>query len=311
VAYALRSRPRWAIAASLGVLLVPATWYVSALWGQFESMYVLPILLGWLLVTRGRPGWAAIAIAVGLMAKPQALPLLVPIAAFYLRRVGLVGSGRAALVAAATVAILWAPFVGAGGIGRYIGNLAEYSSLFAVLSLRAWNPWWILTELAGGGQLVADAVSIFGPVTLRWLGFGLAGLFLTAVFVWVSRRPSATVLAWGLAAASLAAFVGLTAMHERYAYAALVFLLLAWPDRLAIWTWAVLAVTVTLNLVAAVPPSGEPGTLIPVGGALGIAGSVAMTAGLVATMRGLRRAATASDPGTVSEPGITGAAPAG
>ena len=41
VAWALRERPRYAIAAALGIALVPVTWYVSAWWGQFESIYAL------------------------------------------------------------------------------------------------------------------------------------------------------------------------------------------------------------------------------------------------------------------------------
>src|SRR5450759_3251033 len=41
VAYLLRERPRWAIGAALAVALVPLTWYLSAWWGQFESIYVL------------------------------------------------------------------------------------------------------------------------------------------------------------------------------------------------------------------------------------------------------------------------------
>jgi hypothetical protein len=290
VGYALRARPGWAIAGALAVLLHPAIWYVSAWWAQFESLYVLPMLAAWLLLTRARPGWAAVAIAIGLMTKPQALPLAIPFAAYYLHRYGLGGSLRAVVVAAVTAAILWAPFVAAGGLGNYVRNLADYSSVFAVLSLRAWNPWWILTDLAGGGGLIADDVPIVGPVTLRWVGVAIAGLLELAVFLWVWRRPTATGLAWGLAAAALAAFIGLTAMHERYAYPALIFLLLAWPNRLAVWTWLLLAAAVTLNLVAAVPPAGSPGSLIPVSGPVGIIGSIAMTTGFVLVLVGLRRA---------------------
>jgi hypothetical protein len=290
VGYALRDRPGWAIAGALAVLLHPAIWYVSAWWAQFESLYVLPMLAGWLLVTRARPGWSAVAIAIGLMTKPQALPLAIPFAAYYLRRYGLGGSVRAIAVGVATAAVLWAPFVAAGGLGNYVRNLADYSSLFAVLSLRAWNPWWILTDLVGSGGLIADDVPIVGPVTLRWVGGAIAALLELAVFAWVWRRPTATGLAWGLAAAALAAFIGLTAMHERYAYPALVFLILCWPNRLALWTWAVLGAAVALNLVAAVPPTGGPGSLVAVGGAVGIAGSLAMTGALGAVLLGLRAA---------------------
>ena len=289
VGYGLRAWPGWAVAGALAILLHPAVWYVSAWWAQFESLYVLPMLAGWALLTRGRPGWAALAIAIGLMTKPQALPLAIPFAAYYLRRFGLGGSARAVAVAVATAAVLWAPFVAVGGLGNYLRNLADYSALFSVLSLRAWNPWWILSDLAAGGRLVVDDIPIVGPITLRWVGFAIAGLLELAVFLWVWRRPTASGLVWGLAAASLAAFVGLTAMHERYAWAAVVFLVLCWPDRLAVSTWMLVSVTVALNMVAAVPPSGEPESLLPVGGVVGIVGSVAMTAGLVATLWGLRR----------------------
>jgi len=289
VGYALRARPGWAVAGMLAVLLHPAIWYVSAWWAQFEALYVLPMLAGWALLTRGRPGWAAVAIAIGLMTKPQALPLAVPFAAYYLRRFGFAGSLRAVAIAVATAAVLWAPFLTAGGLGNYLRNLGDYSSLFAVVSLRAWNPWWILTDFAGGGALIADSIPIVGPVTLRWVGFAVAGLLAVAVCLWVWRSPTTTGLAWGLAAATLSGFVGLTEMHERYAYPAIVFLILCWPDRLAVWTWVVVSATVALNMVAAVPPTGEPGSLIPVGGIAGIAGSVVMTAALATTLWGLRR----------------------
>jgi hypothetical protein len=49
VALALRSQPRWAIAGFLGILLHPAVIYISAWWGQYESIYVLGALVAWLL----------------------------------------------------------------------------------------------------------------------------------------------------------------------------------------------------------------------------------------------------------------------
>ena len=288
VGWALRDRPRLAVVAVLAVLLHPAIAYVSGWWGQFESIYVLPLLAAWVLLRESRPNWAAVAIGIGLMTKPQALPLLVPFAAWYLRSEGFRGSAKAALIGAGVAVILWAPFLAAGGPAHYLGNLADYTAQFAVLSLRAWNPWWILQSLVGGGQLLADNVPIVGPLTLRWVGVAIAGGLEALVFLWVWRRPTPTGLAWGLAAAALAAFIGLTTMHERYAYAALVFLLLAWPDRLAIWTWVALSITITLNLVAAVPPSGGPGALIPVDGVVGIAGSFVMTTCLGLILVGLR-----------------------
>ena len=63
IGWALRARPTWAVVAALGVALHPAVIDISAWWGQYEPLYVLPALAGFLLVTHGRPGWAAVRLA--------------------------------------------------------------------------------------------------------------------------------------------------------------------------------------------------------------------------------------------------------
>src|SRR4029077_6300621 len=169
----------------------------------------------------------------------------------------------------------------ADGPSKYLTAVARYTDSFAFLSLRAWNPWWILQELVAGDRLASDAGAIAGPVTFRLLGAAIAALLELAVFLWLGRRPTPSGLAWGLVAASLVAFVALTEMHERYDYAAAIFLVLAWPDRLAVGSWVLLATAVSRNLLAAAPPGSQgPGSVIPIGGALGLAGSLAITIGV-------------------------------
>ena len=153
--------------------------------------------------------------------------------------------------------LLWLPFIAAGGPANYLNNLATYQNdIFGVLSLNAWNPWALLQELGANGQFVSDRTSAFGPITFRLVGFVLAGLFALIVFVAVYRRPTPDQLALGIAAISLAAFVSLTTMHERYAYPALVFLLLALGRPAVAVAWIVFAVTFLLDLLVAVPPAG-------------------------------------------------------
>ncbi len=282
-AWWFRDRPRLAAAAAGAVLLWPATWYVSAWWGQYEPVYVLPVLLAVLAARSGRPGLAAALLAVGLMTKPQALPLAVPFAAWFLATGGWRGAVRAA-VAAATVAVAaWLPFLAAGGPVNYLRNLGEYQgAIFSVLSLRAWNPWWLLQEVGAGGGFVPDQSAILGPVTFRLVGLAAAVLAALAVFTGVYRRPSVQNLAMGLAAISLGAFVTLTTMHERYAYPALVFLVLGWPRREVVMAWAAFAVVFALNLVYAVPP---PGVSLPAGDLVSVGGAVVITAVAAAAIR--------------------------
>ena len=278
VALALRSQPRWAIAGFLAILLHPAVLYISAWWGQYESIYVLAALVAWHLAVRNRPGLAAIALAVAVMTKPQAIPLLVPFAAWYVARYGVARSVRFAAIWAVTIALLWVPFLAAGGPLAYLRNLGEYQNgIFAVVSIRAWNPWWLFQSAYGGGDFIADTAAIAGPITLRIAGFMVTAILEALVFVAVHRHPTPRSLALGAAAASLVAFSALTTMHERYAFPALVFLALWLPERWVRWTWIAFSVAFTLNLLAAIPPNDFVRNVLPVAGPVGIVGSVVLT----------------------------------
>jgi Gpi18-like mannosyltransferase len=286
VAYALRDRPRLAVVGALGIVLHPAVFYVSAWWGQYESIFVLGGLVAFLLAVRGHPLLAAAALAVALMTKPQAIPFVVPFAAWFLARGGLRGAIVAGAIGAVVIVLLWAPFLAAGGPQGYLRNLGEYQGdIFALLSLRAWNLWWLVQALGPGpGLFASDQVAIIGPITFRHIGFGLAGILELAVFVLVYRRPTPQVLALGLAAAVLVAFTFLTTMHERYAYGAIVFLALCIADRRILAVWIAFGVVFTINLLAAIPPTDEIGRLLPIDGPLGVAGSVAMVAITIAVL---------------------------
>ena len=278
VGYALRARPRWAVLGALGVALHPAVIDVSAWWGQYESIYVLFGLLAFLLAVADRPVLASIVLGIALMTKPQALPFLVPFAGWFLGRYGLRRSVAFGIAGAATIAVLWLPFIPAGGPVAYLRNLSTYQGdIFAVLSLRAWNPWWLFQEAYGAGEFISDSARIAGPLTLRAIGI-LAALLLEAlVFLAVLRAATARSLALGLAASTLVAFASLTTMHERYAYAALIFLAPLLPDLRVLVIWVLLGVVMTLNLLAAAPPTQEIAAALPIFGPLGVAGSITMS----------------------------------
>lgn len=295
VLWHLRGTPRWAVAGALAIFLHPAVIDVSAWWGQYESIYLLGGAVAYVLAVRGHSLWAAAALGVALMTKPQALPFLVPFAAWFLARDGWRGAIRAGIVGAATIGVLWLPFVAAGGIAGYARNLAEYQGdIFSFLSLRAWNLWWLVQGWLAPGQFVGDTNVAFGPVTFRVLGYLLTLAAELAVFLAVLRRPTPRTLAFGLAAAVLVAFSFLTTMHERYAFGALVFLVLAFPDRVAAILATAFGVVFTLNLFAAIPPSPAFDDLLDVGGPLGIAGSAAMLA--IVVLVAIRLRASSHDP---------------
>jgi hypothetical protein len=278
VVWLLRDRPRWAIAAALAVAFVPATWYLSGWWGQFDSIYILFGLLAAILAIEGHPAASGALLALAVLAKPQALPFLVPLAAWHLARDARRDGVRFGLGLGVTAVILWLPFLADGGPGRYLGWLADYQNgVFAVLSLRAWNLWWLVQGAAApGGGFLADDGALLGLLTPRLMGLVAAGLAELIVLFAVLRRPTRESLLLGLAAATLVAFSLLTTMHERYSVAALVFLAPLLPDRRVLVTWVALAAVNTLNLVAAAPATQDLGRLVQVDGLMGILGSLAM-----------------------------------
>jgi hypothetical protein len=194
-----------------------------------------------------------------------------------------------------TVLVLWLPYLANGGPFDYLRNLATYQNeIFNVLSLRAWNAWWLVQEAAAGGGFIADDVAVLGPVTLRHLGYAMAGGLSIAVAVAIARNPQPRTLILGLASSVLIAFSFLTQMHERYAFGALVFLALLVTEPGTRWLALAFGGVFTLNLLAAIPPTPEIGAWLPVSGVLGVAGSIAMLAITFAAMRTL--AASPPDP---------------
>jgi len=276
--HAFRAWPSWAVVAAAVVLLHPAVIDVSAWWGQYESVYLLSALAAVLLARNGRNGLAAAAIAVCLMTKPQALPFILPFAAWFWTHGGWRELVRTATIGSAVIVVLWLPFIPAGGPLHYLQNLAEYqNAIFPVLSLHAWNIWW-LTEIAAVGSFAGDQIKVIGPITLRHVGFAITGVLSLVVAFLIVRDPRPRTFILGLAASTLIWYGFLTQMHERYAYGALIFLLLLIPERRIRWLSLVFGLAFTLDLWSAAPPAPIFREWLPFGGIYSIIGSLAMIA---------------------------------
>ncbi len=300
----LRQRPYLAVAAVLAVLLVPATWYLGAWWGQLDAVYVALCLWAAILATRDRPWLFAIVLGLAMMTKPQALFLAVPFAGYAIGRWGGRRACLVGLVAVAVALLTWLPFVPYGGVSDYLRNLDYYqNNQYPILSVRAWNPWWLLQEALAENRFVLNSSPVLGPFTPRDLGIGMTALAELVVFMGVLRRATAERLYLGLATATLVAFCLMTSMHERYAFASLVFLAPLLGRRSVIAAWGILAVTVSLNVVAGAPPD-QIGPIVPLTGLTGTAGSISMSVATVITcalLLGGRSGRVADGPGSAGD----------
>lgn len=294
VGFALRTKPRWAAVGVAAVMLHPVLFYVSSWWGQYESIYVLLAVAAVVVAVNGRNGVAAALVAAALMTKPQAIPFLLPFAAWFWSTGGVREVVRAALIGLAVIAVLWIPFLPFGGPLGYLDNVRGYSSgVFGILSLRAWNPWWIVQEIAASGDFILDGTPLVGPISLRHIGYGITAGLWVVLAVAIVRDPSPRRFVVALAASVLVFFTFMTQMHERYAYAGFVLLVLVLDLRPVRWLWVVFGIVLMLDLFAAAPATTLMQRVLPPSGAIAIIGSViltivTMTTALLAVRRALR-----------------------
>jgi hypothetical protein len=265
LAWAVRRRGR---RISLGVcalyLFNPGVWYVSALWGQFEAVYTLPLVAGVVALERGRlvPAWVAAALA--LATKPQSLALVPVLVGGSLARRGLRGlatGAGAALLVAVGLALPW----------LWAGNLLDAASAYTNVRASPWldvsgyNLWYLLY----GGQVrgVPYSAQLPGvPVSDQVAGLALFAELAGATLVITWRRPGRDALA--AAVLSLAMYVLLAQVRERYLFPVPALLLLAAAQhtpapaartrpRLRMpglwWAYGLLSLTFLFNLLTIAP----------------------------------------------------------
>jgi len=269
--------PEVAARAARWYLLNPAVIVLAGVWGQWDSVSMALVLVGLLLLGSSR-AWigAAPAMAWAVLVKPQ-LAVAAAILSLWvvmrrnggpsgaretrstlrsraLARMGAFGAlgllTSLVLLQPFRVGLAWTPHGGSSLVARlrYAADLHEYTTMGAA------NLWMVLDR------------DVIGPsdVTARWAGMTAAtigvGLFavlgavvaLTAGRAFPSQRRLES-LVWGAAAATFAACLVLTRVHERYYFAVLV-LLLVWCgtrglDRLSAWLFWVFTGLFAIDLV--------------------------------------------------------------
>ena len=267
-----------ALIAASAYLFLPITWYDSAVWGQVDSLSMLPMLLSLVFLIEKKPEWSLVFFVLAVLTKPQGaliLLILVPVLIgqfvqreLKLRRLS--SSIGAALLTFAVVAMPWSletyllpysetlastPFV-----GDLLGLAVQYFStagMFPVLTANAFNIWAGVGNIPLAQQIqdghvfwLTDEFPVLG-MPAQAIG---GALFLTvaAVIFWgLIRRHSPNQVLLGSAALLVAFFALPTRVHERYLAQAFAILALVWvasnTRRIAL---AVLTIANTLNLHA-------------------------------------------------------------
>lgn len=272
VLYAIARRfgsERLALGAAALYLINPAIIFVSALWGQVDSVACFFALFAIYALLRSddfeteRPaiawivgGW--LAIAYSLLVKPQAAVLLPLMLAFAFtsaarRRVRLYGTACGVVAAAIFTVALVEPFHPSNpvaAIAWLFQRLAYGTNVYPYNSVNAFNIWVLQVpwRAASGAFWQPDSQLVFRVAQATW-GVVLVAVALVLVVWRYVQVKTPQALLEGCGIALLAFFTLATRMHERYVFDGIVFVIAALPlARRYLWCALILSAVFWLNL---------------------------------------------------------------
>lgn len=243
---AARKTAVWRLLVAALYLLNPAVWYVSIYWGQTDSIYVFFLVAALLLLARGAvvPAW--LCYGLSLAVKLQGLPLVILFVVWTLVNYGSRALVRGLAAAVGLVILLMLPWL-LNGRQSEVTEAIFNSSTRLVQS--AYNGWYFLLRDRAG---IAEAGERSGILSFSYqtVSLFLFSIVALAVIILIIRRKNQLSLPITAVILSLAAFLFLPDMRERYLFPILPLLLWAVSQqRTLLWLYLILTATWLFNLV--------------------------------------------------------------
>jgi len=313
------------------IMLNPALIYLSAVWGQIDSLYVLCAVAAALLATTGNWFLAGACLAASIMFKVQGI-VIMPVLGLILAAHSLKGSGsvhdrlkgvfRNSMAFASGLLLILAACVGPFVLNGQGPILLK--RLFSTLSTeRGWitinalNFWYLIVGNSGNVDLsryyspvISDTAVFLLGQSYRAIGQALTVVgILTVSIVSIWKIPHRSITGWMLTGALfyLSVFLFSTRMHERYSIAVIPFLaagLSAVTTGKANWRsatlWGLLSVTSvlqTLNLLWSLPLVNDWSTVLSGNQVYGMV----ISAGYIACFCGMLGLITSPDSARTAE----------
>lgn len=216
------------IAASL-ILFNPVFIYNSSLWGQIDSIPIFFVLFSvYLLLYSKRGVISTVLFTLALLIKPTALVFLPVYAVLFIKTFGIKKSIINLFVANLVFCLAFLPFTKDKNIFLYPYEVYSKGILAAqslpYVTNGAFNFWVFITGLKG----IKDTSPFFMGISYRMFGYIIVGFINLFVIFRISRgEDKKEIIFTALSINTLAVFLFLTKMHERYSLLPLSFLLLA------------------------------------------------------------------------------------
>ena len=213
---------------ALTYLLNPISLADGAWWGQVDSVGVFIFLIAYCLLLKRQPFWAGAVYMLAVMTKLQNMIYGPIFFLFIWQNLGYQGLVRA--IAGSTLAFfgLNIEFFLSRNMDRVIASLTENYDYFPLMSLNAYNLWWIVS--GAKGMAISDKFLAVGIMNAKTVGLVLfSSVYLFAVLRQWMQKHSLQLFLESLILVNGAFFLFQTQSHDRYAFPLSVFLLLWAP----------------------------------------------------------------------------------
>lgn len=213
---------KWASFGYLAYVLNPALILNSSVWGQYDAVATLFLILAAYMAFKKRIGLSVISSAVAYTLKPQAIFFVPTLAILLVLNFKLPKLCIALFIFLLTLILLYLPFFPSNPIYGIVYANRESATLFNCTTCFAFNFWGIF------GNWQNDLQKFVGIPLFAW---GLILLFITFIPIFFLKpfdlkfKPPYFYLT--AAISIMAFFIFLTRMHERYLFPFFPFILLA------------------------------------------------------------------------------------
>ena len=217
----------------------PAVIFNAAVWGQFDAVYTLFLLVSLIFALKGKPEFSAVSFAVGILTKPQAIALLPLIVFIIFKKNGFKRLMFSIIAFTVTVFAVILPMQWSNPV-TFLADIyfGAYSG-YAFTSINAFNTWGLFGMWLSDGYLFI----------LGWIMFAVFSVFTLYV---LNKRwgKSDQLLIFFVAFMLFFAFFMLpTRIHERYLFPTISVLSLMLPFTKKVWLfYSVISATFLTNV---------------------------------------------------------------
>ncbi|KKR10912.1 MAG: hypothetical protein UT40_C0043G0005 [Candidatus Woesebacteria bacterium GW2011_GWA1_39_21b] len=202
-------------------LFLPPSWYLSAVWGQTDSLYIFFILASFLALVKKKWTELGILYLLSFLIKPTAVIVLPLFIFIYFKNFSFRNFVYTSLLSLFLLTMLAIPFLDEVNIRNildlYKNNIREVTGYLTANSFNLWS-------LVYGLSPISDSTKILGIPAFR-LG-EILYLILTSFVIFKVKVKDHKSILYSFLILSLGAFLILTKMHERYYFLTFIFLAL-------------------------------------------------------------------------------------